>query len=147
MKVKKDIYHILFFEIFFGIILIILGTIGFFLGFELSKKNILIYLFSIVLVIMVEMIIYIMYLLLCKTYYEFTNDSVILKKCDKKLKLIKYSQIRYCEYYKFSSLLLGNSNGGKLIVYFKENNVEKSIEISFPMKLIKRIPIGNIQIK
>lgn len=47
----------------------------------------------------------------------------------------------------FSWWILGDSKGGKLIIYYLEKDVEKNIEISFSKKLIKELIIKNIYIK
>lgn len=147
MKIKKDIFHMIFFNFFFGLISIILATIGFFSGFEVTKNNILIYLLIIMGIIFLELIICCFYSLFCKTYYEFINDSIKITRNGNIIKEIKYNNIKYCEYYRFINLLLGDSKGGKLIIYYLEKDVEKNIEISFSKKLIKELIIQNIYIK
>lgn len=144
MKIKKDIYHVIFFDLFFELISIILVTVGFFLGFEVTKNNILIYLLIIGVIIFIGIIIYCLYALFCKTYYEFTNDSINIIKKGNIIKKINFEDINYCEYYRFVTLLLGDSKGGKLIVYYLEYSVEKYIEISFSKKLTKKLNIKNI---
>ncbi len=146
MKIKKNIYHIVFFDLFFEIISMILVTLGFFLGFELTNNNILIYLLINCSIFLLGFIVFILYLLICKTYYEFTYNSIKIIK-NGNIKKISYSKIRYCEYYRFINLLLGDSKGGKLIVYYLEDNKEENVEISFSKKLTKKLHINNIFIK
>lgn len=147
MKIKKDLYHVRFFDLFFELIIIILVAFGFFLGFELTKNNVLVYLLINVSIIFLGIIIYCLYVLLCRTYYEFTNNSIIITKQGNMKKEISYKKIRYCEYYRFVTLLLGDSKGGKLIVYYLDDNEEKTLEISFSKKLTKKICIKNVFIK
>lgn len=117
------------------------------LGFEITKINILIYLLIIEGIILLGFIVYCIYSLFCKTYYEFTNNSIKITNNKNKITEINYDNINYCEYYRFSSLLLGDAKGGKLIVYYLENGIEKHIEISFLRKLTKKLIINNIVIK
>lgn len=147
MKIKKDIYHVIFFDLFFELISIVLVTLGFFLGFEVTKNNILIYLLIIGILIFLGIIVFCLYSLFCKTYYEFTNDSLKITRKGNIIKDINYNKIKYCEYYRFVTLLLGDSKGGKLMVYYLEDEIEKSIDISFLKKLTKKINIKNIFIK
>ncbi|MBO5224672.1 MAG: hypothetical protein J6C23_09205 [Clostridia bacterium] len=147
MKIKKDIYHVIFFDSFFELISIVLVTLGFFLGFEVTKTNILIYLLIIGIIILLGVIVFCLYFLFCKTYYEFANDSLKIKRKGNIIKEINYNKIKCCEYYRFVTLLLGDSKGGKLLVYYLEDEIEKNIEISFLKKLTKKINIKNIFIK
>lgn len=147
MKIKKNIFHIAFLDFFFGIIILFLISLAFFLGFELTKKNVLIYLLIIISVIVVMTLIYVLYYLLCKTYYVFKKDSIIINKNNKEIKTINHNQIKYCEYYGFIKLIFGDPKGGNLIIYYLEDKTEKIIKISFSKKLIKKIFIENIFIK
>lgn len=147
MKLKKDIYHVIFFDLFFELISIALVTLGFFLGFEVTKNNILIYLLIIGINIILGIIVFCLYSLLCKTYFEFENDSLKITRKGNIVKEINYNKIKYCEYYRFVSLLLGDSKGGKLMIYYLEDEIEKNIDISFLKKLTKKINIKNIFIK
>ena len=88
-----------------------------------------------------------LYVIICKTYYEFENDSIKIIKQGNIIKEINYNQIKYCEYYRFVTLLLGDSKGGKLIVYYLDNDAEKNMEISFSKKLIKKIRFNKIYVK
>lgn len=146
MKIKKDIYHVIFFDLFFELISITLITLGFFLGFEVTKNNILIYLLIIEILIVLGIIVFCLYSLFCKTYYEFENDSLKITRKGNIVKEINYNKLKYCEYYGFATLL-GDSKGGKLMVYYLEDEIEKSIDISFLKKLTKKINIKNIIVK
>lgn len=147
MKIKKDIYHVIFFDLLFELIIIYFVTLGFFLGFQVTKNNFLIYLLIIGINILMGIIIYYLYSLFCKTYYEFTNNSIKITRKEKIIKEINYNKISYCEYHRFVTLLLGNPKGGKLIVYYLEDDVEKYIEVSFSRKLTKKVMINYILIK
>jgi hypothetical protein len=138
MKIKKNIYHVIFFDLFFELISIVLVTLSFFLGFETTKKSILIYLLVIISIILFGIIVFCLYYLFCKTYYEFTSYSIKIIKKETIIKEIKYNTITYCEYYRFATLLIGDPKGGKLIVYYLENDMENKIEISFLKKLTKK---------
>lgn len=139
MKIKKNIFHVIFFDLFFEFINIILVTLGFFLGFEITKNNILIYLLIITVIIFFGAIIFCLYYLFCKTYYEFTNDSIKIVRKGNIVKEINYDKIVYWEYFGFTSLLLGDPKGGNLIVCYLENETKENIEISFSKKLAKKL--------
>lgn len=147
MRIKKDIYHIIFFDFVFEVASIVLVALGFFLGFELTINNILIYLLINCSIVLFGLIVLFLYVIICKTYYEFENDSIKIIKQGNIIKEINYNQIKYCEYYRFVTLLLGDSKGGKLIVYYLDNDTEKNMEISFSKKLIKKIRFNKIYVK
>lgn len=147
MKIKKNFFHVIFFNFFFWLISIILTTVGFILGFEVNKRNISIYFLIIMGIIFLGFIICFSYSLFCKTYYEFTNNSLKITRKGNIIKEINYNKIKYCEYYRFVTLLLGDSKGGKLIIYYLEDEIEKNIEVSFLKQLTKKININNIFIK
>lgn len=144
MKVKKDIHHVLFFDLFFGTILIVLMSLGFFLGFELVEKNVLIYLASVLCVIATCVTVFLIYKLFCTTYFVFSDDEILLVKKKQILKHVPYVCITAAQYFKFHNLLLGDSKGGKLIVNYVEDNEQNTIEISLTLKKVKRLPIIGI---
>ena len=129
----------MFFILFFELISISLVTIGFFLGFETTKNNVLIYLLIIGCIIFLGIIVYCLYSLFCKTFYEFTKNSIRILKNGIMIKEINFNKITYCKYYTFMALLFGDSKGGNLVINYLEDNEEKYIEISFLKKLTKKI--------
>ena len=141
MKIKKDIYHVIFFDLFFELISIVLVTLGFFLGFEATLNNVLVYLLITMGIIFLGIIVFRLYYLLCKTYYEFADNSIRITRKGNIIKEINYNKIKHCEYHRFVTLLLGDSKGGKLMVYYLEDGIEKNIEISFLKKLTRNIRI------
>ena len=147
MKIKKYIYHIVFFDVFFCIILIILISLGFFLGFNLTKENLIIYFVMVLCVFALGIITFCSYILLCDTYFEFSNEEILLIKRKHVLKRVRYEKIVHAEYFKIHNLLLGDSKGGYLIIRFNENNKQEQMAISFSLKLLKRIPISYIVVK
>ena len=145
MKIKKGSNHVFFYDVFFGIILIIIISVAFLLGFHVNIKNLIIY-FSIVIgILLLQVLVYLMYCKLCKTYYVFEDDGIIYRSKESSQLLLKYNQINYIIYYRFYNLFLGNSKGGNLVIYYlnKDNN-EECIEISLSYKLLKKLPISNI---
>lgn len=147
MKIKKDIYHVIFFICFFEIIIIALATLGFFLGFELVAINLVMYFLTDVAVIILGFIVFVLYVSICKTYYEFNDNSIKIINKGQVIKEIHYEQVNYCEYYSFTALLLGNPRGGKLIVYYLDGHMEKNLEVSFTKTQIKNLYLQNIIMK
>lgn len=141
MRIKKDIYHIMFFDLFFEIIFIILVAFGFFLGFEITTKSVLIYLSINFCFLLLGIAVYCSYSLSCKTYYEFRGDSIAITKKGNVIKQINNNQIISCEYYGFVELLLGNTKGGKLVVCYLDNDIPSYMEISCSRKMMERIKL------
>ena len=125
MKIKNNIYHVIFFDVFFVAICLFIVAMGFFLGFELSPKNITIYLSINGIIVLLGVIVFIGYILLCKSYYEFTSKSIKIVKNKGIIKEIGYNQIHFCKYCSFYELLLGDPSGGRLIIYYNENGAEQ----------------------
>lgn len=148
MKIKKNSYHVFCFSIFFGVVLIILISFSFFLGFEITKHSLIGYLATILCTVALCVLVGALCNGICKTYYIFLNDSFAISADDQTTILFSYSKIKHIEYYRFYHLLLGNSKGGKLIIsYVNESAQEELIMISFSPKKIKKIPFSNVTIK
>ena len=147
MKIKKSIYHGIFFDVFFGLVSILLVTFGFFLGFDITKNNIIIYVSIIMGIAFLGVVVLGLYALFCKTYYEFTNDSIKITKKGSVVKEISYDKIKSCEYYKFVTLFLGDSKGGNLVICYLEEDLEKSLEISFSKKHINKLKHISINVR
>ena len=139
MKIKHNIYHVIFFDIFFVTISLCIVSLGFFLGFELSQNNMAIYLIVNATIVFLGATVYIGYILSCKKYYELTKDSIKIVKNGILIEEIRYSQIRHCEYHCFYELFFGDSSGGKLVVYYNETGIQKRMEISCLKKTIRKI--------
>ncbi len=147
MKIKKNIYHILFFDFFFVFIFLILISFGFFLGFDLIKINIMLYLLINFGIVTLGIIIFTIYYLLCNSYFEFSKDEINLVKNKKNRKKIQYKHIYFVEYHRLRNLFLGDSKGGKLVIHYKDNNLEEVLEVSLPFWKLKKIPIEKILIR
>ena len=80
MKIKKNIHHVLFFDIFFSFILIFLISFGFFLGFGITKETLTTYLLLLLAVILLCTIVFFTYRLSCDTYFEFSENAILLVK-------------------------------------------------------------------
>lgn len=145
MKLKKDIYHFIFFDIFFEMCILFLVGLGFFLGCEHTLYNFHIFICVNAIIISLGIIVYVLYILICKSYYEFDSQSLKIIKNNKTIKEIKYTQIKSCAYYKFYHLLFGDPKGGKLVINFTSIE-EQTIEISFTKKLLKKLNIHNIHV-
>ena len=139
MKIKKNIYLVLFFDAFFVAIGLFLNTVGFFLGFEITKKIITIYLGASSAIIFLGAMVFLLYFAICKTYYVFANDSFKIIKDDVEIMKIDYDKIIQCEYHRFASLLLGDSRGGNLVVNYVCDGVVQYIEISLLKRQIEKI--------
>jgi hypothetical protein len=139
MQIKKNIYHVLFFDAFFVAIGLFLNTLGFFLGFEITKKIITIYLGTSSAIIFLGAMVFFLYFAICKTYYVFANDSFKIIKDGVEIMKIDYDKIIHCEYHRFASLFLGDSKGGKLVVNYVRDGVEQYIEISLLKRQIEKI--------
>ena len=147
MKIKKNIYHVIFFDLLIELMSVILIAFGFFLGFETTKCNMLAYLLINGIIILAGIIAYCIYDLSCKLYYEFTENSIRIIKKGGLISEINYDKIHRIEYYTFGALMLGDPKGGKLIVYYLEDSKEKSLEISFLKRLIKKTSVKNLFVK
>ena len=139
MKIKKNIYLVLFFDAFFVAISLFLVALGFFLGFEITNKIITIYLSTSSAIIFLGAMVFLLYFAICKTYYVFANDSFKIIKDGVEIMEIDYDKITHCEYHRFASLFLGDPKGGNLVVNYVCDGVEQYIEISLLKRQIEKI--------
>ena len=144
MKVKKNNIYVLFLDILYAIVFTTLVTISFFLGFDITKNNVIVFLLIILSIVITCVIIYFSYSVLCKSYYVFEEDRLLYVNKSEERVLLEYIKIRQAEYYKFYNLLIGDPRSGKLIVYYQENDEEKRIEIPMSFKTVRKLPFGNI---
>lgn len=130
MRIRKNENLIIFFDVFFCVILCILTSIGFFLGFELTKINTFYYLLTIISIIIFCTLLYLIFLLTNKTFYLFTNLGITLIKKQKEIQKINICDIGNIYYCKIYHLLFGNPRGGLMFVYDINNKEVMRIPIS-----------------
>ena len=141
MVIQKNKYYVIFFIILAEIASLGLVALCFFSGFELTHKNLIIYILGNIFGALLGIIVYILYCLFCRIYYKFTNDSIKEIKNGNIAKVVNYNQIISCEYYCFIYLLIGDLNGGLLIIYYLENDEKQVLKLSCTEKKAKKLMI------
>lgn len=102
------------------------------------KINIMLYLLINFGIVTLGIIIFTIYYLLCNSYFEFSKEFITLVKNKKNRKKIQYNHIYFVEYHRLRNLFLGDSKGGKLVINYKDNNLEEVLEVSLPFWKLKK---------
>lgn len=150
MKIRYGESLVAFFDIIFGILLIWISTLSYFLGFSINLITLLYYILSILIIVLICIGIYAGYILLCKTFIIFTDEAIIKIKKDKVLMSVEYSQIMNAKYYPIMDWFVGGSKGGNLIIEAESPSKADTLTIYIPifkskLKDIKRIPIRIVE--
>ncbi len=135
LKIKKNSNLVFFFDIIIGAGILILISTAFFLGFEPIKQNIVIYIILCLCVIVCQIVIYLIYLVACRSYYEFKDDSLWYISKKEQREIVKYNQIRNIRYIHVFNLLLGDSKGGNMLIFCVSDLGEKVIEIPMSKRI------------
>lgn len=140
MKIRYGDNLVVFFDILFGILLMWISSLSYFLGFDINSKTLFYYAASLLIVILICVCVYVGYILLCRTFIVFTDEAIIKIKKDKIILEIEYSKIWNAKYYPIIDWFVGGTKGGNLIIKTKDR--EFFIPISKKnLKNIKRIPV------
>lgn len=147
MKVQRGRNLVLFFKLLVDAEIIFLGSLTFFLGFDATKANFLIFLTIILVIIIWGWLIFLFYALCYRVYYEFNNEGIYLIKRNNKQKIVEYNKIISAEYYRVYHLLLGNSSGGILRVIFLHNGKMMYKDIAISLKQLRRLLLHKVVVK
>lgn len=126
MKIRFYKNLVVFFDVLFGILLLLLTSLAYFLGFPININTLPYYFISLFSIFSLVFIIYIVYFLICRTFIIFTNEGIIKEKNGKQDLLIRYRDILYVNYYNIFTLLIGDAKGGNLVIEFMNENKEIS---------------------
>ncbi len=147
MTIQKNQTHFLFFDGVISIVALFLVSLAFFLGFDMTQKNLFIYAGVMAGVIFVGVGAFLTYRIFCCTCYVFDAEGLCLLKKNEKERILFTSQIRHAEYHRLRHLFLGDPKAGHLIICYIDGSDEKTLEISFPMSKIKDLPFAVATIK
>lgn len=152
MKIRYGESMVVFFDVLFGILLIWISTLSYFLGFSINLTTLLYFILSILIIVLICICVYVGYILLCKTFIVFTDEAIIKIRKDNILMTIEYSKIWNAKYYPIIDWLVGGSKGGNLIIEAESSSKAEPLTIYIPiykskLKNIKRIPIRIVERK
>ena len=99
MKIRYYENLIIFFDSFFGIMLFLITTFAYFLGFSVNINTLPYYFIALFSILLLTVIIYLVYTLTCKTFVIFTNESIIKEKNGEVKMLIRHKDILCLNYY------------------------------------------------
>ena len=142
MKVRYKENLVIFFDIFFGVVLLFISSLGYFLGFPINANTLPYYFFIVISIFIMMISIYIIYRVCCKTYVLFNKEISIIKNRNVILN-IKYNKILSAKYCKLLNLLIGYPEGGNLVIeYLDENNKKEDLYIAIAKKKLKKIHLN-----
>ena len=119
--------------------LIWISSLSYFLGFDINLKTLFYYVVSLLIILLVCVCVYVGYILLCKTFIEFTDEAIIKTRKGKIIMTIEYSKIWNAKYYPIIDWFVGGSEGGNLVIKTESSFVYIPI-FKNKLKNIKRIP-------
>ena len=79
MKVRYKENLVIFFDIFFGVVLLFISSLGYYLGFPINANTLPYYFFIVISIFIMMISIYIIYRVCCKTYVLFNKEISIIK--------------------------------------------------------------------
>ncbi len=139
MKIKEGSNHILFFDILFSILLILICTLSYFLGFDVTLNGIIIYFSIILAIITINLSIYFIFLKLCKTCIYFDKDKICKIKKEKVIVLVDYDSIYHSRYHPMINIFVGDFLAGNLVIYCYINNKKEEVHIAISKRKLKKI--------
>lgn len=149
-RIEKDkLVHKVIFSMF-SLLFIFLISLGFFLGFEINRKSMLIYTFSILVVIVVFYIIYKIFRKYSKGYHIISEKKIVEYNKDIVIKEIETKDITEVFYMKPIWILMLQMGACFLNIVYIEENQKKTYHISMSRKdveYIRKIISKTIQIR
>src|SRR5690606_13771363 len=120
-------------------VLIFLTSLGYFLGWKLEMRTLLIYILVIVLECFVAMVVFIILNKTNNKFYRFDADKtvhLIIKESEQLV--LSFNKIIKVFYVRFFWTLLMQMGAGYLHIQHKNNDVIENIYISMSLKDVKR---------
>lgn len=134
MLIKNNKFHSFFVSGFCCVDLIIIGSLAYFLAFEITIQSFLYYMLYILCVIILSIMIIVLHYIISKSYTNITDEKIVVMKKDKVIKEIDVKTIKSCKYESVWRQLLLNPKGGYYRVHYVVDNKEEDLFISLTKK-------------
>lgn len=123
IKANQNLYKNIL--IAFAGLIIFMGSLGYFLGFDINKKSLVFYVIFLISTITLFLIIFLIVDKSNKKYIVFDENKIIEKnKHDEKV-IVYFNQILYTNYHNSIDLLNGNIDFGYVKIAYKVDTKDK----------------------
>lgn len=138
-RIEKDKfgYEVIF--SMFSLLFIFIISLGYFLGFKINSKSILIYTFSILAVVIVFYILYKIFKKCTKGYYIVNRERIVEYKNGNVIKEIEIKDINEMFYIKPIWILMLQIGACFLNITYIEENQKKMYHISMSRKDVEKV--------
>lgn len=124
MKLKANQHFYKNVLIAFAGLIIFMGSLGYFLGFDINTKSLLYYLLFILLTISIFVIIFIIIDSLNPKYIIFDDEKIIVKDEFAEKIIVYFNQILYTKYHNSIDLTIGSIDWGYVEIVYQINNTD-----------------------
>lgn len=139
MRVKQGSNVFLFIDILYICISIFIVSLAYFLGYDITTRGMLIYLGIVLSIVLVGIMVFLLYLLLCKKYIVFDDEKITIVHNGEIKKTVYYNKVFYSEHYSIFHLLLLSSCGGCVFITYFEGYEQKQLEFAISKQKISLV--------
>ena len=140
IKANQNLYKNIL--IAFCSLIIFIGTLAYFLGFDLNIKSLLYYAIFLTSTIIVFFGLFLIIDKINKKYIVFDNDKIIEMHSNEEKVILYFNQILYTKYHNNIDLLYGNIDFGYVEIVYKTDSKDKepkSLNLYLSKKNYKKI--------
>ncbi|MBQ7225409.1 MAG: hypothetical protein IJX02_02265 [Clostridia bacterium] len=140
IKANRNLYKNIL--IAFCSLIIFIGTLAYFLGFDLNIKSLLYYAIFLTSTIIVFFGLFLIIDKINKKYIVFDNDKIIEMHSNEEKVILYFNQILYTKYHNNIDLLYGNIDFGYVEIVYKTDSKDKepkSLNLYLSKKNYKKI--------
>ena len=123
IKANRNLYKNIL--IAFCSLIIFIGTLAYFLGFDLNIKSLLYYAIFLTSTIIVFFGLFLIIDKINKKYIVFDNDKIIEMHSNEEKVILYFNQILYTKYHNNIDLLYGNIDFGYVEIVYKTDSKDK----------------------
>lgn len=148
IKANQNLYKNIF--IAFASLLIFMGSLGYFLGFNVNTKSLLFYVLFLISTILLFFVAFLIVDKNNKNYIIFDDDKIIEKNKYNERIMVYYNQILCTKYHNSIDLLYGNIDFGYVEIVYKMDSKDrepKLIHLYLSKKDYKKIFVNQLNNK
>ena len=123
IKANQSLYKNIM--IAFASLVILMGSLGYFLGFNISRETLLFYIVFLISTILFFLIVFLIVDKVNNKYFIFDEEKVIEKKHTDEKVILYYNQILYTKYHNQIDLLYGIIDFGYVEIVYKTSLNDK----------------------
>ena len=125
MQIKANQHFYKNVIIAFAVLILFMGSLSYFLGFDINTGSLLYYLLFILLTVFTFVMIFIIVDKFNEKYIIFDDEKIIEKYKSSEKIIVYFDQILYTKYHNSIDLTIGNIDFGYVEIVYKFNNTDK----------------------